>query len=121
LSPVTIEEGVPDGKWFGNIPELLYDLRGPAAEKAIPKIHEAALSYPYKKEYRAWPGPNSNTFVSHILRNTPNMGVELPPHAIGKDWIDDGDIAGITESGTGVQLSVFGLFGLTVGLAEGLE
>ncbi len=121
LSPVTIEEGVPDGKWFGHTPELLYDLRGPAAEKAIPKIHAAALAYPYQNEYRAYPGPNSNTFISYILRNTPSMGVELPPHAIGKDWIDDGDLAGITESGTGVQVSFFGLFGMTVGLAEGIE
>lgn len=121
LSVVSIEDGVPDGKWYGEVPELLYDLRGSAAETAIPKIHEAALSYPYPNEYRLYPGPNSNTFVSYILRRTPNMGVELPPHAVGKDWIDHGSLAGITETGTGVQLSLFGLLGMSVGLAEGFE
>lgn len=121
LSPVVIEEGIPDAKWFGHEPELLLDLRGKAAERAIPKIHEAALSYPHPNEYRAWPGPNSNTFVSHILRHTPGMGVELPPTAIGKDWIHDGDLVGYTESGTGVQFSLFGLLGMTMGLAEGIE
>ena len=121
LSVVRIEEGIPDAKWFGHVPALIRDLRGQAAERAIPKIHAAALSYPYPDEYRAWPGPNSNTFVSHILRNTPELGVELPPHAIGKDWIEKGSLLGKSESGTGFQFSVFGAFGFTLGLAEGVE
>ena len=47
--------------------------------------------------------------------------MELPPHAIGKDWIDNGDLVGFSESGTGGQVSLFGLLGMTVGLAEGVE
>lgn len=121
LNVVVVEEGIPDARWFGHEPELLRDLRGPAAERAIPKIREAARTYPYQYEYRAWPGPNSNTFISYILRRTPEIGVELPPNAIGKDWIEDGRIVGMSESGTGGQLSLFGLFGVTVGLGEGLE
>jgi hypothetical protein len=120
-SAVVVEQGVPDRKWYGAAPTLLASLRGPAAERAIPKIKAAVLSYPYAKHYRAWPGPNSNTFVSHLIRNTPELGVELPPHAIGKDWIDDGDLVGLSESGTGVQLSLLGALGLTLGLAEGFE
>ncbi|OFZ00664.1 MAG: hypothetical protein A2070_07855 [Bdellovibrionales bacterium GWC1_52_8] len=121
LSVVSVQEDQPDRRWFGNEPELLLDLRGAAAERAIPKIHEAALSYPYPHEYRAWPGPNSNTFVSHISRQVSELKVELPPHAIGKDWIGKGDLIGASESGTGFQLSIFGAFGLTLGLAEGVE
>ncbi len=120
-STVVIRDDEPDRYWYGARPELLSELRGEAAERAIPYIKAAAQSYPYAKEYRAWPGPNSNTFVSHIIRNTPGMEVELPPHAIGKDWIEDGDIFGWSESGTGVQLSALGALGLTVGLAEGIE
>ena len=121
LQTVSIESDDPDRRWFGNAPELLADLRGEAAARAIPQIHNAAMDYPYPDAYRAWPGPNSNTFVSHILRAVPELGVELPPHAIGKDWIGRGDLVGLTESGTGVQFSLFGLLGLSLGLAEGIE
>lgn len=121
LEVMQIENDVPDRRWFGNEPELLFDLRGEKAQQAIPKIHAAALAYPYPNTYRAWPGPNSNTFVSFILRQVPELGIELPPHAIGKDWINDGDLVGLTESGTGVQVSVYGMLGMSVGLAEGLE
>ncbi len=31
------------------------------------------------------------------------------------------DIFGLTESGTGVQVSLLGLFGVSLGLAEGVE
>lgn len=119
---VVIEKSTtPDGKWFGNDPELLYDLRGPAAARAIPSITSAASAYPYPKTYRAWPGPNSNTFISYIIRKTPELKLDLPPTAIGKDWIEDGKLAGLSESKTGVQLSLFGAFGLTLGLREGIE
>src|SRR5690606_22305367 len=49
---------IPDRKWFGAEAELLFDLRGQAAEAAIPKIRKAAEEYPYGTVYRAWPGPN---------------------------------------------------------------
>jgi hypothetical protein len=111
----------PDQRWFGNDPELIFDARGDKAAAMIPHILKAIASYPYPDSYRVWPGPNSNTFVSHIMRNTPGISVELPPNAIGKDWIGEGRPLGITESGTGVQISLLGALGATVGLAEGLE
>lgn len=111
----------PDQRWFGNDPELLYDMRGEKAEAMIPHIQKAIESYPYPEFYRVWPGPNSNTFVSHVMRNTPGIYIELPPHAIGKDWIGEGSPVGFTESGTGVQMSLLGAFGVSVGLAEGIE
>lgn len=55
------------------------------------------------------------------MRNTPGLFIELPPHAIGKDWIGQAQPFGISESGTGVQVSLIGLLGFTVGLAEGIE
>src|SRR5690606_5306072 len=116
LGAVVMEKDIPDRKWFGNEPSLVSELIGSSAETAIPKIRQAALSYPYPNTYRAYPGPNSNTFISHIIRNVPELEVELPPHAIGKDWIDNGDIVGRSESGTGFQFSLFGLLGATFGL-----
>lgn len=120
-STISIDEDEPDRRWFGSDAELLHELKGERAERAIVNIVAAVESYPYKELYRAWPGPNSNTFVSHIIRQTPELRFELPPHAIGKDWIGEGDLVGLSETGTGVQLSLFGLLGLTLGLGEGLE
>lgn len=121
INVIRSHHDLPDRKWFGNTPSLLFDLRGERAEKMIPHIEKAVASYPYPQFYRIYPGPNSNTFISHVMRNTPGLSIELPPHAIGKDWIGQAQPFGTTESGTGVQVSLFGLLGFTVGLAEGIE
>ncbi len=84
-------------------------------------IDEASRSYPYGSVYRAWPGPNSNTYISHILRNVPEIGVELPPTAVGRDWLGGARLAAGSETGTGVQISAYGLLGVTAGLSDGLE
>lgn len=118
---VRIEQDIPDRYWFGEKPDLIEDLRGEEAERAIPQIDQLARNYAYKDTYRIYPGPNSNTFISHIIRNVPELKVELPPNAIGKDWINQGDVVGWSESGTGVQVSLLGMLGLTLGLKEGVE
>lgn len=121
LGTIRVEKDIPDRHWFGAKPELISSTIGVKAEEMIPQILAAVKSYPYPDQYRAWPGPNSNTFVSHIIRSVPGMGVELPPNAIGKDWINDAQIVGWSESGTGVQFSLLGALGFTLGLAEGVE
>jgi len=121
LSPVSIEPGEPDRRWYGAEPSLICDLRGDKAESAIAEIRRAAAEYPYRAGYRTWPGPNSNTFTSHLLRSAPELGVDLPPTAIGRDWLVRGRPLARSESGTGVQFSLFGLLGFTVGLRDGIE
>lgn len=118
---VSVRKDIPDRYWYGSKPELLEEIRGEKAEKAIIKIQEFVKNYPYKNYYNAWPGPNSNSFIANIIRNTPELTVELPPNAIGKDWINNGDFFGPSESGSGYQFSLFGIFGITIGKAEGLE
>ena len=113
--------GIPDGRWFGNEPTLIADLRGDAAAKAIPKILDAVASYPYPDQYTLWPGPNSNTFVAHIGRQVPELRLDLPPTAIGKDYPINGSLVDRTPSGTGYQLSMLGLFGVTLAREEGVE
>jgi hypothetical protein len=110
-----------DGYWAGNPPMLLLDRRGPEVTALIEKIETAIASYPYPDAYRTWPGPNSNTFVAHIGRSVPELGLELPPTAIGKDYLNNGSLFGRTPSGTGYQVSLLGLLGLSVGQKEGLE
>ncbi len=113
--------GVADGFWYGAHPELLADFRGASAEALIDRIEAAIASYPFKDEYRTWPGPNSNTFLAHVARNVPEMRLDLPPTAIGKDYRRWYDPIGRSPSGTGLQVSALGLAGLTVGLEDGVE
>ena len=121
LPAVVSAPGIPDARWFGNEPTLIADLRGDAAAKAIPKIIEAIAKYPYPNEYTLWPGPNSNTFVAYIGRAVPELHMDLPSTAIGKDYPINGSLIDRTPSGTGYQLSMFGVAGLTMAREEGFE
>ena len=76
--------------------------------------------YPYADTYRVWPGPNSNTFVAHVLRAAPELRADLPATAIGKDYLGPGFVAW-SPSGTGAQLNVFGVVGALAGVEEGVE
>ena len=109
-----------DGYWFGNRPELLADIRGPGVDDIIKRIETAVAAYPYPDTYHVWPGPNSNTFVAFVLREVPELRVDMPPTAIGKDFLGWRSV-GATPSGTGGQVNLFGLAGVAAGLEEGLE
>ena len=121
LPVVVSAPGIPDGRWFGNEPELLGELRGEAAAQAIPKILDAVATYPYPHEYRLWPGPNSNTFTAYVARQLPELRLDLPVTAIGKDYPINGSLFDRTPSGTGYQFSMLGLLGLSMAQAEGVE
>jgi hypothetical protein len=111
----------PDNYWFGSRPILLVDRRGDDVDALIARIEAAIASYPYRESYRTWPGPNSNTFVAYIGRAVPELRLELPPTAIGKDFLPGGELLAPTPSGLGVQVSLLGLAGILVGWEEGLE
>jgi hypothetical protein len=110
----------PDGRWFGNEPELLAELRGDDATKAIGQIEQAVRDYPYAGAYRVWPGPNSNTFTAYVLRNVPGLRADLPSTAIGKDYLGRGLLAR-APGGAGFQISAFGLIGVLSAVEEGIE
>ena len=117
---LAVHQRAPDGRWFGNEPELLAERRGEGVDALIERIARATRDYPYAGEYRLWPGPNSNTFTAWIARAVPELGLDLPPTAIGKDFIG-GRVLGRAPSGSGVQLSLYGLLGLLASDVEGLE
>jgi hypothetical protein len=119
-SAVVRSERPPDGRWFGNAPELLADARGEGVDALIERIEAAVETYPWKDQYRVWPGPNSNTFIAHVLRAAPELRVDLPPTAIGKDWLGINPFAKL-PSGTGAQVNAFGVIGLAAGVEEGVE
>ncbi len=85
----------------------------------IPEIEAAIKSYPFPQTYHAYPGPNSNTFMAHIGRVVPQLGLDLPSNAIGKDYRPLTRPIGLPPSGKGLQVSLLGLLGFTVGAQEG--
>ena len=119
---VDIRQGAtPDGRWFGEYPELLAEQRGAGVDAVIDRIEAAVASYPWPASYLAWPGPNSNTFIAHIARQVPELRLDLPPTAIGKDFLGPTTFIAATPSGTGWQFSVYGLLGASLAWEEGLE
>ena len=118
---VRVNRAGPDDHWFGARPDLLVDRRGPDVPGLIVRVEDAIRTYPYPAAYRTWPGPNSNTFTAHIGRAVPELRLDLPPTAIGKDFLPGGAVAGLAPSGTGVQVSVLGLLGVLAGWEEGVE
>ncbi len=87
----------------------------------IDDIEAAVASYPYADQYHAYPGPNSNTFLAHIGRQVPSLKLDLPANAIGKDYRPLTSLVGVSTSGSGLQISLLGLLGVSVGVQEGLE
>ena len=120
-SAVSISNRPPDGMWYGNAPEILFDLRGVGVDDVITRIEQAVASYPYRENYVLWPGPNSNTFTAYVARMVPELVLDLPPTAIGKDYPTNGGIIDKAPSGTGWQISLFGLLGVMVAAEEGIE
>ena len=88
LPVVRIEKDAPDRFWFGEEPRLLADHRGDGVDALIDDVEQAALSYPWPKTYRAFPGPNSNTFTAWIAREVPALELDLPFSAIGSGFAD---------------------------------
>ena len=119
-SAVSVSARAPDARWYGSAPELLADKRGDGVEALIARVAAAVEAYPYASEYAVWPGPNSNTFTAWVLRQLPELKADLPPTAIGKDYLGDRIVAS-APSGSGVQFSLAGLLGVLVSGVEGLE
>ncbi|HSA89956.1 MAG TPA: DUF3750 domain-containing protein [Burkholderiales bacterium] len=118
-SALVIRNRAPDS-WFGAPGELYAEKRGAGVEKLIERVEAAAREYPFAKDYTLWPGPNSNTFTAWIARAVPELEVDLPATAIGKDYIGS-DLISSAPSGRGFQFSLRGLFGVAASGVDGLE
>lgn len=120
-SALVIRDRQPDAPWFGSQVELYADKRGAGVEELIARIDKAAHDYPYANTYTLWPGPNSNTFTAWIARAVPELRVDLPPTAIGKDFIGATNFVSTAPSGTGFQFTLAGLFGVVASPVDGFE
>ncbi|MGE5547292.1 MAG: DUF3750 domain-containing protein [Solirubrobacterales bacterium] len=110
-----------DALWFGKAPVVLLERRGDGVDALIDKVEAAVATYPYNDVYRTWPGPNSNTFIAHVARQVPDLRLDMPANALGKDYSPLSRMVLPAPSGTGVTLTVLGLVGLTVAWQEGIE
>ena len=119
-SSVVVRHRSPDGRWFGAVPELYVDKRGTGVDALIERIDKAARAYPYANEYRTWPGPNSNTFTAWIGQAVPELEMDLPATAIGKNYLGSAVFAA-APSGSGFQMSFAGLLGVSASGVDGLE
>jgi hypothetical protein len=121
-NPVRVNGWAPDGRWFGDTPMVLADVKGAEASALIPRMETAIRGYAYAHagDYRIWPGPNSNTFVATVLRAVPELEVALLPNAVGKDF-RPAPFVGLTDSRTGIEVSLWGVLGIKVGWVEGAE
>lgn len=101
---------------------MLRDIRGgKQVDELIKRLLNAAEQYPYEQHYRLWPGPNSNTFIGWLARAVPELQLELPVTAVGKDYLPEYRMIAPAPSGTGIQISLGGLYGLMASVEEGVE
>jgi hypothetical protein len=119
-SVVAVRNKLPDAHWFGAVPELYADKRGAGVDRLIQRVEQAAREYPYANEYTVWPGPNSNTFTAWIGRAVPELEIDLPATAIGKDYLGR-SIFAAAPSGSGFQVSLGGVLGVSASRVDGLE
>lgn len=121
-SPIRRNSRPADGRWYSNDPFTVREIRGAAAAALIPKVEAAIASYPYSHngDYRVWPGPNSNSFVAHVLREAPELG-GLPPNATGRDFWPGIVSAGWSPATGDLHATLYGLAGFTAGVTSGLE
>ena len=81
-----IRQDIPDRYWYGSKPELLQLKKGKGVDELIDKVDKAARAYPWKTTYKAFPGPNSNTFTAWVGLRVPELEMDLPFSAIGSGY-----------------------------------
>ena len=119
---VQLRRGQPDRYWYGSRPALLREIRGREQVNAlIERLHRHAAAYAFDQRYKVWPGPNSNTFTAHLARQIPELRLDLPPTAVGKDYPVERGLFSKPPSGRGLQFSLRGLLGLIIAPEEGIE
>lgn len=118
VEPIEASVAMLDERWERGIAVHAVHT-GDDAARIGADILQVAADYPDVHDYRAWPGPNSNSFVAWLSHRVPGLSLQLPPNAVGKDWTPWFRVGGTTTR-TGVAIDTM-LLGAQVGLAEGVE
>lgn len=122
-NPVRLNAYAPDAKWYSNHPVIVRTFKGKQASELIPKIEAAVASYPHshRSGYKVWPGPNSNSFVAHVLNEVSEMGMVLPANAVGRDFLGGNQFIRIDPDWGNIQVTANGLAGFALGRRSGIE
>lgn len=122
-SPIRRDGWAADGRWYSNPPEIVAMAQGARAVDLLPEMDAAIASYPWSHhgDYRIWPGPNSNSFVAHVLREVPALGATLPPNAAGRDYAPGVASVDLAPDGRDLHVTLNGLAGFALGARSGLE
>ncbi|WP_421859473.1 DUF3750 domain-containing protein [Oricola sp.] len=122
-SPIRRDAYSADAAWYSNEPWIVARLDGRDAEAALPMVRAAIASYPHgeRGDYRIWPGPNSNSFVAHVLREVPAIDTVLPPNAVGRNFLPNGNWFALDPDGRDLHVSIAGLAGFSAGWRSGIE
>ena len=81
-------QDIPDRFWFGEKPRLINEHKGEGVDNLIDAVDKAADAYPWETFYKAFPGPNSNTFTARIAKQVPELELDLPFSAIGSGYVE---------------------------------
>lgn len=121
--PVRRNGYAPDGRWYSNVPQIIHSVTGEEAERLIPRFEAAIANYPHARngDYRIWPGPNSNSFVAHVLREVPEFGGRMPPNAIGRDYAAGPLSIDLSADGRDLRVTLGGFAGFAAGAHSGFE
>ncbi|MBW2494581.1 MAG: DUF3750 domain-containing protein [Deltaproteobacteria bacterium] len=87
-SVMRVTRDIPDRYWYGEKPRIIVEHRGTGVDELIDAVDAAAHAYPWKTTYKAFPGPNSNTFTAWIAEQVPELELDLPFSAIGSGYVD---------------------------------
>jgi hypothetical protein len=122
-SPIRRDGWAADGRWYSNMPETVAMARGERARDLLARMDAAIASYPHARngDYRIWPGPNSNSFVAHVLRGVPELDATLPPNATGRDYVEGLASFDLAPDGRDLHVTLAGLAGFAVGARSGFE
>ncbi len=122
-SPIR-KNGYPaDAYWYSNTPEIVHQLHGAEAEAVLDDIDAAIADYPFSKagDYHIWPGPNSNSFVAHVVRSVPQMGARMPSNAVGRDYAPGAASFDWDPQRHDFKATLGGLLGVAAGAGSGIE
>ena len=122
-NPVRRNAYPDDARWYSNTPEIVAMVRGEEAEALIGKVEAAIAAYPFNQRggYTIYPGPNSNSFVQHVLWAVPELGARLPSNAVGRDFLPGFANLRVAPDWRDVEFTLGGLFGVSAGLRSGFE
>jgi hypothetical protein len=122
-TPVRVNHREADGRWFGNMPEPVAEIRGEAAERMIPRIREAVKSYAYASARQLFglAGAELEQLRPACAGRGAGTGAGAAADRDRQGLARCGLFAGLTPSRTGIQASLFGLAGVTLGWVEGVE